>query len=124
MNMVKLASTAIGFVADVLALKVLSGVSQKTQTLLGRITGGFITKDACAARAKNNAAALDKAFPYLERLLGQRPSRLIEDMTNVLADSAASRARQLAENVEQYVSPFGKSLAELLPGARENPVNP
>jgi len=118
MNIAKLAGTAIGFVADVFALKVLSAVSPKTEALLARITGGFVTKDACAARARNNAAALDQAFPYLERLLGQRPSRLIENVTNLLADSAASRARQLAKEVEGYVSPFGKALGELLPGAK------
>jgi hypothetical protein len=122
MNLGKLAVTAIGFVADVLALKVLSAVSPRTEALLGRISGGFLTKDACAARARYNAAALDDAFPYVTLLLGQRPSRLIENMTDALADSAASRARQMAKDIEDYARPSGKALEELLPSASRDAV--
>lgn len=123
MNIAKLAGTAIGFVADVLALKVLGAVSPKTEALLARITGGFVTKAACAARARNNAAVLDKTFPFMERLLGQRPSRLVETVTHLLADSAVSRARQLANDVEHAVAPFGKALWELLPSVRGSHVS-
>ena len=116
-NIAQIAGSAISFVADILALKILSSVSPDTQALVSRITDGFISKDACAARARTQAASLDRTFPFMETLLGERPSVFIKKLVEGAADSAATQCRRLAQNIESYLAPAGRALQTLLPAA-------
>ena len=114
MNIAQLAGSAFSFVADVIASKVLAAAPQKAQDLMSRITGGFISKDACAARAQTNAAIIDSTFPFVERMIGSRPSQLIERPLTGLTSSAALRAREFAETVQSYVGPIHNAIKEYL----------
>lgn len=111
----KSVGTTISLIADVIALKVLKGMSPANQAFLGRITGGLITNEACAQRASYNATMLDKTCP-LRTIFGVLPSKLIVTMTKALTDSAAAKARELANTVEERMA-IGKALGELLPAA-------